>query len=164
MIIILHFINTSLLALCVVYAVPTPQHPNRRCNTYLDILAGRGFCSCCLAMLSIFVVLLALVVGVAFHCSTSLKDRYCQNYYNPVQARVLQVANETHRQAGEAYQTVSASSLQYYRVASAAVKDWYEAGRVFAHSLYASAVEMMDSRGGEENRDSGGGGEKATKG
>lgn len=115
-------------------------------------------------MLSIFIVLLALVVGVAFHCSTSLKDRYCRNYYNPVQARVLQAANETHRQAGEAYQTVSTSSLQYYKVASAAVKDWYEAGREFAHSLYASAVERMDGWGGEESRDRGGGGEKATKG
>ena len=101
------------------------------------------------------------MVSVALHCSTSLKDKYCRNYYNPVQARVLQAASETHRQAGEAYDTASKSLLPYYKEASATVKDWYEAGRKLAQSMYMSAAEMMD--GGGESLDSGGGSEKVGK-
>ena len=115
-------------------------------------------------LLSIFALLVALVVGVAFHCSSSLRDRYCLNYYNPLQARVLQAANHTQQQAAQVYLSVSKSSLLCYQAASERLAGWYGAGRQLALSVYASAAEML-VEGEEESKGSGGGGgsEKARK-
>lgn len=105
---------------------------------------GRGFCSCCIMLFSIFAVLVALVVGIAFHCGTNLKDRYCRDYYKPIEKRVLDAANKTQNQAAEYYVTASQVSSEYYASASVRASELYGAASTTAGELYESASVKVE--------------------
>ncbi|KAK7096725.1 leucine-rich repeat-containing protein 59-like [Littorina saxatilis] len=115
---------------------------------------GRGFCSCCVMLMSIFAVLVALVAGIVFHCGSRVTDPYCKAYYKPAETQVLQAASKTQKQAGEVYATVSKSSAEYFKVASEKASELYASGQEFAHSTYVSAMEMVERvSGGGEGRE-----------
>ena len=104
-------------------------------------------------MVSLLVVLLAVAVGMVYFCTTNLKDKYCKNYYNPVQTQVLQAAKVTQQKAGVVYNTVSDTALRWFDVASQKMGEWYETGKEMAFQVHVSTVEMMSS--GQETKDSG---------
>lgn len=105
---------------------------------------GRGFCSCFMMIASILVLGVALVVGLVIHCSTSLKDRYCRDYFNPAQTQVMQVLNKTQQQATGLYAVVSQQSGHYFEIVSAKATEMYEVSMEVVHGTYVSAIEMWE--------------------
>nr|KAG5688088.1 hypothetical protein BaRGS_002693 [Batillaria attramentaria] len=96
---------------------------------------GRGFFSCCIMLFSVFAVLVAMVVGLAVHCGTNLKDQYCKDYYKPVEQRVLAAADQTQKQAVEYYNTASEVSSEVYASASVRAAEMYQSTRKYLSDM-----------------------------
>ncbi|KAK7467866.1 hypothetical protein BaRGS_00036903, partial [Batillaria attramentaria] len=120
---------------------------------------GRGFFSCCIMLFSVFAVLVAMVVGLAVHCGTNLKDQYCKDYYKPVEQRVLAAADQTQKQAVEYYNTASEVSSEVYASASVRAAEMYQSTRKYLADMLGDASEGSSKGGDERSKD----GEKSSE-
>lgn len=92
---------------------------------------GQGFCSCCIMLFSIFALLVALVVGVAFHCTVNLEDKLCRDYYKPVERQVYAVTTEARGRAVHYFGEASGMTKEAYASASAKAAELYESARKY---------------------------------
>lgn len=90
-------------------------------------------------------LLVALVLGIVFHCRSSLQDQLCLQYYNPVETQVLEAAYVTLQSTESLYKTTEEKSTEWYEVAATKSVEGYELLSASAKSAFKSVVEFFTS-------------------
>lgn len=93
---------------------------------------------------SSFAVLIALIIGVAFHCSANLQDQYCKEYYNPMQMHIFQTATHVQKHAVELYTTASTVSAKFSESAYISAWEAYASASRTMQSFYSSVLQTLD--------------------